>query len=110
LAAVVEPVEAACLVAVEDLVAGHPGDAELAAHRRHLLAFQQTGYEAEAFIHRLTLFPGHLGALPQMRKCVNHVLRIRRKLSVDKLNFVRSQDPGDTSARFLARSRSYGVC
>jgi hypothetical protein len=49
------------------------------------LAFQQAGYEAEAFIHRLTLFPGHMGALPQMRKCVNHVLGIRCKLSVDKL-------------------------
>ena len=84
-AAVVQPVETAGLVALEDLVAGHPGDAELAAHRRHFLAFQQAGYEAEAFIHRLTLFPGHLGALPQMRKCVNHVLGISCKLSVDKL-------------------------
>ena len=52
------------------------GDAELAAQGRHLLAFQQAGYEAEAFIHRLTLVPGHLGALPQMRKCVNHVVGI----------------------------------
>jgi hypothetical protein len=61
------------------------GNAELAAQRRHLLAFQQAGYETEAFIHRLTLVPGHLGALPQMRKCVNHVLGIICKLSVDKL-------------------------
>jgi hypothetical protein len=94
LAAVVESIEAACLVAVEDFVAGHPGDAELAAHRRHLLAFQQAGYEAEAFIHRLTLFPGHLGALPQMRKCVNHVLGIRCKLSVDKLIADRGEAAG----------------
>jgi hypothetical protein len=44
--------------------------------------------EVEAFIHRLTLVPGHLGSLPQMPKCVNHVLGIICKLSVDKLNFL----------------------
>ena len=69
LAAIVEPVEAAFLVAIEDLVAGDPGDAELAAHWRHLLAFQQAGYEAEAFIHRFTLVPGHLGAPPNAEMC-----------------------------------------
>jgi hypothetical protein len=86
LAAVVEAVQPALLVPVEDLVAGDPGDAELPAQGRHLLAFQQAGYKSEAFIHRFTLVPGHLGALPQMRKCVNHVLGIICKLSVDKLN------------------------
>jgi len=53
--------------------------------RCHLLAFEQAGDESEAFIHRFTLVPGHLGGLPQMPKCVNHVLGIFRKLSVDKL-------------------------
>lgn len=67
------------------MISGAPGDSELAAQRRHLLAFQQAGYESEAFIHRLTLVPGHLGGLPQMRRCVNHVLGIICKLSVDKL-------------------------
>ncbi len=86
-----EPVQPALLVPVEDLVAGAPGDAELPAQRRHLLAFEQAGYESEAFIHRLTLVPGHLEALTQMRKCVNHVLGINCKLSVDKLrNYARS--------------------
>jgi hypothetical protein len=55
------------------------------AQQRHLLAFQQAGYEAEAFIHRFTLVPGQLGALPETPKYVNHVLGIICKLSVDKL-------------------------
>jgi len=64
LAAVVQPIEATGLVALKDLVAGDPGDAELPAQRRHLLAFEQAGNESEAFIHRFTLVPGHLGGLP----------------------------------------------
>ena len=68
-AAIVERVEAALLVAVEDLVAGDPRDAELPAQRRHLLALEQAGYESEAFIHRFTLFPGHLGSSPNAEMC-----------------------------------------
>ncbi len=83
-AAVIEPVQATCLVAVEDLVACHPGDAEFTTERRHLLAFEQAGNELQSLIHRFTLFPGHLGS-PQMPKCVNHVPGIFCKLSVDKL-------------------------
>jgi hypothetical protein len=83
-AAVVERIQAAFLVAVEDLVASDPGDAELAAQRSHFLAFEEAGDKAEAFVHRLTLFPGHLGA-PQMPKCVNHVPGKIWKLCVDKL-------------------------
>ena len=33
----------------------------------HLFAFKKAGYETEAFIHWLTLSPGHLGA-SQMQK------------------------------------------
>jgi hypothetical protein len=46
---------AAGLVPLKDLVAGDPGDAELPAQRRHLLAFVQAGDESKAFIHRFTL-------------------------------------------------------
>ena len=65
-AAVIEGIQAAFLVAVEYLVAGDARDAELPAQRRHLLSLQKTGNEAKAFIHGLTLIPGHSGA-PQMR-------------------------------------------
>ena len=44
-AAIVEAIEATVFVAVEDLVAGDSGDAELAAQRCHLLAFEEPGYE-----------------------------------------------------------------
>jgi len=49
-----QPVEAALPVAVEDLVAGQPGDAELPADGCPLLAFEQAGYEAEAFVQKGT--------------------------------------------------------
>jgi hypothetical protein len=84
LAAIVEPIEAAFLVAIEDLVAGDPGDPELAAHGCHFLAFQEPGYETEAFVHGFTLIPRHPGAPPNA-ECVNQVLGMFRKLSVDKL-------------------------
>jgi len=74
--------------------------------RCHLLTFERAGYEAEAFVHRFTLIPGHLGALPQMRKCVNHVLGIECKLSVDKLNslihMLRSPRQGGHRASMVA--------
>src|SRR6266540_582215 len=54
----------AILVALEDLVAGLARDIELAAQRRHLLAFQQSRYESKSLIHLVTLLPGHF-ALPQ---------------------------------------------
>lgn len=65
--AILEGFETALLEPVEELVARDPRDAELAAKRGHLLALEEPGYESKAFIHRLTLFPGHL-ALPKCRK------------------------------------------
>ena len=76
-AAVVEAVEAAVFVAVEDLVAGDSGDAELTAQRCHLLALEEPGYETKSLIHRFTLIPRHLGS-PQMpymcKPCVRNNL------------------------------------
>ena len=43
--AIVEAIQSAVLVAVEDLISGHSGDAELPAQRCYLLAFEQAGYE-----------------------------------------------------------------
>ena len=48
-----------------------------------LLALEQSGNKSEAFIHRSTLIPRHLGC-PQMDQCVNHVSGIICKLSVRK--------------------------
>ena len=67
--AILEGVEAALLEAVEELVPCNSGDAELAAQRGHLLALEEPGYESEAFIHRLTLFPGHLWRSPNAERC-----------------------------------------
>jgi len=44
-ASILQAFQTAVLVAVEDLVAGHPGDAKLPAQRSHLLAIEQTGYK-----------------------------------------------------------------
>src|SRR4029453_2554000 len=54
-----EGLNAAVLVAVEDLVARLPRDPELGAQRRHLLAFEQTGDKSESLIHDVTLLPRH---------------------------------------------------
>jgi len=113
-AAIVERIQAAFFVAIEDLVAGDSGDAELTAQGRHFLAFQEAGYEAEAFVHWFTLIPGHLGA-PQMRECVNHVLGIICKLCVDKLtaSYVsaapQARDAGDHLVTIAPRIPSYAL-
>lgn len=51
------------LVAVENLVAGLAGDAEIPAQPRHLLPIKQPGDKLQPFIHGFTRLPGHL-ALP----------------------------------------------
>jgi hypothetical protein len=104
-AAVVERVQTELPVAVKDLVASNPGNAELTAQGRHPLAFQETGNKSQAFIHRFTLIPGHLGA-PQMRECVNHVPGIFRKLCVDKLNSYRLDRFAPVLLKSGSRTRS----
>ena len=66
-ASVIKAIEAAFPIAIEDLVARDARDAELPAQTRHLFSLKEAGDKAKAFIHWLTLFPGHSGA-PQMRE------------------------------------------
>ena len=58
-AAIVQSLQTAVAIAIEDLVSGDPGDTKLPAHDRHLLTLQQPGYKSNTFIHRLTLSPRH---------------------------------------------------
>ena len=58
-AAIGEGRDAAVFVAVENLVAGLAGDAELGAQRRHLLALEQAGDKPEPLVHDVTLLPRH---------------------------------------------------
>ena len=58
-----EGLEAAVVVAPEDLVAGLARDGELAAQRRHLFPVQDAGDELETLVHGFTRLPGHF-ALP----------------------------------------------
>src|SRR5689334_16727119 len=59
MAAIAEGLHAAVLVAVEDLVARFARNAELGAHRRHLLALEQAGDKPESLVHDVTLLPRH---------------------------------------------------
>lgn len=56
-ASVGEPVNAAFLVAIEDVVAGLAGDPELSAQIRHGLAHQPASHELNSLIHNRTLLP-----------------------------------------------------
>src|SRR6266536_3210197 len=56
-------------VAVENLVAGLAGDAELPAHVRHGFPVQQAGDKAQAFLHHRTRFPRHQHLPPKGEKC-----------------------------------------
>src|SRR6478752_2400898 len=67
--AVGEGLEPVLLIAIEDLVAGLAGDAELAGEIGHGLTLQQADDEAQAFFHHRTLLPGHLHLPPKSRKC-----------------------------------------
>jgi hypothetical protein len=58
------PSEPVILVAIENLVASLAGDTELPTHDSHLPAIEQAGHKSEAFIHTITLFPGHLRVSP----------------------------------------------
>src|SRR6185503_3199361 len=58
-AAISQRVQATRLVAVENLVAGLPRDAERGAQRRHLFALEQAGDEPQPLVHGVTLLPRH---------------------------------------------------
>src|SRR5688572_19636575 len=58
-AAIRQPVHAAIFVAVVELVARLPRNAELRAQGRHLLALEQAGDKPEPLVHDVTLLPRH---------------------------------------------------
>src|SRR4030095_7940121 len=58
-AAVIERADAAVFIAIENLVAGLPGDPKFAAQARHLLALEQAGHNPEPLVHDVTLLPRH---------------------------------------------------
>src|SRR4030095_1683890 len=58
-AAVIERADAAVFIAIENLVAGLPGDPKFAAQGRHLLALEQAGHKPEPLVHDVTLLPRH---------------------------------------------------
>jgi hypothetical protein len=66
-----EGLQAVVLVALEDLVAGLAGDAELPAEIGHALAFEAASDETEALLHSRTLLPGHRHLPPALpsEKC-----------------------------------------
>jgi hypothetical protein len=66
---------------MENLVAGLPGDIELTAQDGHLLAIEETSYEAKTFVHPATLLPRHF-ALPAKARSVTYVPGIRCNLSL----------------------------
>src|SRR5690606_28385996 len=94
-AAIVQSVQPVFLVAVEKLVACDPGDTELAAQRSHLLAFEQTGDEPEAFVHAITLLPGHSGPPPNAGGC-KPCLRNEVSAMCREAQYVHSWDIGDS--------------
>src|SRR5258708_24427648 len=57
--AVGQSFEPMVLIALENLVTGLAGDAELPAHKAHLFAVQQASNKAQTFVHTRTLFPRH---------------------------------------------------
>src|SRR5271168_4213456 len=61
--AIGQPFHAAAVIAIEDLVASLPRDAEPTAESCHLLSVQKPGNELQPFIHRITLLPGHFALL-----------------------------------------------
>jgi len=67
-ASVGEPVNAAFLIAIEDLVAGLARDPELSAQIPHGLARESASYELNSLIHDRTLLPRHSLSSPKGEK------------------------------------------
>jgi hypothetical protein len=67
-ASVGEPVNAAFLIAIEDLVAGLARDPELSAQIRHGFARESASYELNSLIHNRTLLPRHPLSSPKGEK------------------------------------------
>src|SRR5215831_5749333 len=63
-----EPLDAAFLIAIEDLVPGLARDPELSAQIRHCLARQPASHELNSLIHHRTLLPRHPLSSPKGKK------------------------------------------
>src|SRR3984893_2807364 len=68
-ASVREPLHAAFLITIEDLIAGLAGDAKLPAKFRHRLAGQPASHKLQSLIHYRTLLPRHHSLPSKGRKC-----------------------------------------
>ena len=66
--AVLHALEAKILVAAVDLIPGLAEDPEFPSQHGHVLTLEQAGHKTEAFVHTITLSPGHREDLP---KCPN---------------------------------------
>src|ERR1700731_3281408 len=67
-----EPLQAAFLITIEDLIAGLAGDAKLPAKFRHPLAGGRGSHKLQSLIHYRTLLPRHR-SLPLRGESVTHV-------------------------------------
>src|SRR5262250_1686594 len=65
-ASVREPVNAAFLVAIEDLVAGFSRNPELPAQFRHGFTREPPSHKLQSFIHHRTLLPRHCTSSPAL--------------------------------------------
>src|ERR1700693_3747144 len=79
--AIGQSLKAIFLVAIENLVAGLAGYAEIPANLRHGLALQQAGNKKQTFFHHRTRFPRHPHLPPnksgKCNPCVRYVLSAR---------------------------------
>src|SRR6516225_8385067 len=73
-AAVGQPLHPTFVVAIEDLVTGFTGDAELPAQFRHRLARNPATHKLNSFVHNRTFLPRHsLPPSSKKGKSVTHV-------------------------------------
>src|SRR6516162_10520104 len=84
-AAVGQPLHPTFVVAIEDLVTGFTGDAELPAQFRHRLARNPATHKLNSFVHNRTFLPRH--SLPPLfkkgKKC-NPCLRYELSRNIDE--------------------------
>src|SRR6202158_5736076 len=71
-ASVREPLHAAFLITLENLIAGLAGDAKLPAKFRHRFAAYPASHKLQSFIHYRTLLPRH-NSLPLRGESVTYV-------------------------------------
>src|SRR5215813_5012486 len=71
--AVAQRLKPVLVVAIEDLVAGLAGYAEIPTDLCHGFPIQKPGNETKAFFHHRTLFPRHHTLRPKKAKSVTHV-------------------------------------